>query len=57
MSTITITDEQIINLRAEARAAGDDAQARLCTKALHGDDEARAACERAICDAAAMADE
>lgn len=56
MSTITITDEQIINLRAEARAAGDEAQARLCTEALHGDDEARAACERAIRDAAAMAD-
>ena len=56
MSTITITDEQIINLRAEARAAGDEAQARLCTEALRGDDEARAACERAICDAAAMAD-
>ena len=54
-TTTQITDEQIINLRAEARAAGNETQARLCTETLHNDDETRTACERAIRDAATMA--
>ena len=33
---MSITDDQIIALRAEARLAGDHAQAALCTLALDG---------------------
>ena len=37
-------DEQIEALRREAAAAGDDAQERLCTDALRGNQAARRAC-------------
>jgi len=35
-------------LRAEAAEAGDDAQVRLCDKAIAGDDEALARCTLAL---------
>ena len=50
-----ITDAQIVDLRKEARLAGDDAQARLCTLALHGDEEALASVEKTIRDARRLA--
>ena len=51
-----ITDDQIRALSAEAAAAGDDEQVRLCKLALGGDADARAECERAIGDARAQVD-
>lgn len=55
MTTIqTVTDEQIATLRSEAAAAGDDAQVRICDRALDGDDSARAECVRVICEAGAV---
>lgn len=57
IETITITDQDIIALRCEARAAGDAVKARLCADALRGDLIARRSCEQAIRDAAAMVDE
>ena len=53
----TITDDDIRALRAEAQAAGDDAQAQLCTAALStGNDWMRARCVDAILAARAMVD-
>ena len=62
MSTVktieTITTKQIIDLRNEAEAHGDDAMATLCDVALGGGDaeSAMKACVEAIQAAEAMAD-
>lgn len=58
-----VTDEDLRALRAEAQAAGDGEQVRLCTAALpgsvgvspHDRAEARSACERVIMAARAQA--
>lgn len=46
---------EIATLRAEALLAGDDAQVRMCDRAIAGDETARAACLRVIEYAAAEA--
>ena len=51
-----VTDAQIADLRAEAAAAGDDAQVALCDDATAGDRKARLACLRVRLDALAMQD-
>lgn len=51
-----VTDRQIEALLVEAGIAGDSKQARLCKKALNGDAESRAQCERVIGDAVAMSE-
>lgn len=51
------TDAQILTLRAEAVAAGDDAQIRACDAALFGSEPALATCAEAIAAAAAMNDD
>lgn len=56
MTTITITDSQIRNLRTEAAAAGDTEQVAICDRALAGDTDAVKECERVIRAAQAMAD-
>lgn len=61
MTTATITDTQIRNLRAEAAAAGDLAQVNLCDAALGLAeawmvDEAREQCAMAIAAAADASD-
>ena len=43
-----VTDQHIRELRNEAATAGDHDQVALCTRALDGDTEARAACIRVI---------
>lgn len=43
-----ITEKQLRELRYEARQAGDEAQAELCTLALDGNEEARKACQNAL---------
>lgn len=43
-----VTDEQVDALLSEAEAAGDDAQADLCRRALDGDESARIACAEVI---------
>ena len=43
-----VTDEHVAALRAEAGAAGDFEQVRICEAALTGDKDARAECERII---------
>ncbi len=50
-----VTDEQIQSLLSEAEAAGDDAQVKICRKALRGDSVSRARCVDAIQYAEAMA--
>lgn len=55
MMTNTATDEQIDQLRVEAGAAGDLAQANLCSQALAGDSDARRVCADVIADADAQA--
>ena len=50
---MTTTREQIEQLRIEAGAHGDDAQAEMCQAALDGDEAAWKRCERVIADAAA----
>lgn len=52
----TVTREQIVALRSEAKQAGDYAMADICGQALAGDEDSIRACERAIADAAAQAD-
>ena len=47
----TITRKQIIDLRSEAKAAGDDEMADICGVALAGDEDAIRRCERVIADA------
>lgn len=49
-----ITRSQIIALRDEAAAHGDIEMVDICTKALDGDQDAWAECERVIHDAAAQ---
>ena len=49
-------DEQIEALRREAAAAGDDAQERICTDALRGNQAARRACAAVIAEARAQQD-
>lgn len=43
-----VTDEQIEALRTEAGEAGDLEQVALCDRAIDGDADARAKCERVI---------
>jgi hypothetical protein len=50
-----MTESQIIELRKEARLAGDMDMADLCWDALEGSDSARLAIARAIHAAKAMA--
>lgn len=50
----TITREQIIDLRREATAAGDDRMGDDCGQALAGDPDAIRRCERAIANARAQ---
>jgi hypothetical protein len=50
-----LTDQQIIELRKEARLAGDTDMADLCWDALEGSDSARLAVARAVHAAKAMA--
>ena len=52
-----VTDEQIDRLHTEASNVGDEAQVRLCERALDGDKEARRECARVIQAAAAMNDD
>jgi hypothetical protein len=54
INATTITDAQIIALRAEAGAAGDTATWRACGRALNGSQRARRACARVIREAAAQ---
>jgi hypothetical protein len=49
-----MNNAQIRALRDEARAAGDDEMAKICSAALAGDDDARETCARVIADAAAQ---
>lgn len=51
-----ITRSQIIALRGEAAAHGDVEMVDICNKALEGDQDAWAECERAINEAAAQSD-
>jgi hypothetical protein len=51
-----MTREQILELRDEATAAGDEAQVKLCDSALRGDQAAWSACTQVIWDARAMHD-
>jgi len=46
-----VVDEQLLALRREAAAAGDDHQVTLCTQALSGNERARRTCARVIDDA------
>lgn len=46
----TITDVEIVALRAAADAAGDDSMAEMCADALQGFDYARRECARALVD-------
>jgi hypothetical protein len=56
MDTQTVTTAaQIETLRAEAAAAGDEAQVDVCTAALEGDADARRECARVIAEADAQA--
>jgi hypothetical protein len=48
------TDKTIRALMNEAAAAGDDAMARTCQRALDGEADARDECEWAVEDAAAQ---
>lgn len=50
----TITRNQIIELRVEARMADDDAMDDICGQALAGDEDAIRKCERAIAAAQAQ---
>jgi hypothetical protein len=52
-----ITDAQVLALRAEAVAAGDDAMLRACDAALFGSEPALATCAEAMAAAAAMNDD
>lgn len=55
MTTIeTLTTEQIRTLRTEARSAGDEKMAQICTEALQGSDSARETVAEAIRSAEAM---
>ena len=54
-TSATITREQIVALRSEAKQAGDYAMADICGQALAGDEDSIRACERAI--SAAQANE
>lgn len=49
-----LTDEQIDRLHTEAGNAGDERMARICERALDGDEAAKRECARVIADAAAM---
>ena len=51
-----VTEQQLEDLSREAGAAGDMDQVRLCTRAINGDDNARAECARVIAAAAAQED-
>lgn len=44
----TIDRDDVTELRAEADKAGDSNQVAICDRALAGDDDAWAECERAI---------
>jgi hypothetical protein len=57
VNLLTITDDMIRALSAEAAEHGDDAQVEICRMAIYGDNLARLACVHAINDARAMADE
>lgn len=53
-TAVRVSPAQIRALRTEAGAAGDSAQAAICTRALDGDADARRECARVIADAAAQ---
>lgn len=53
-TTSTVTDRQISALRAEAGAAGDLAQVRICDRALRGSRRARRECALVIAAAGAQ---
>ena len=55
--TEPLTDDMIIELGREARAAGDREMASTCSLAIDGVAAAQAACAKAITDARAMDDE
>lgn len=48
---ITVTREEILQLRAEAGEAGDEQMILICNKAIEGTKLARVACQFAIQDA------
>ena len=52
----TITRQQIIDLRCEAKAADDWAMADICGQALAGDVDLIRRCERAIANAQAQSE-
>lgn len=56
LAEVTVTNDDIRQLRAEAAAHGDTDQVALCDRALGGDREAAGACVEAIRDAEAQAD-
>lgn len=53
--SMNVSDKQIEALRAEAAEASDDAQVRICDRALNGDKRAVYLCAVAIRDAKANA--
>ena len=48
---ITVTREEILQLRAKAEAAGDEQMTLICNKAIEGTKLARVACQYAVQDA------
>lgn len=55
-AVVILSDEQILALREEAIAAGDDLQASLCNSAIRGNADHRLACAVAMANAAAQQD-
>ena len=51
----SITNAQILALSTEAATAGDLDMVAICTRALAGDEAARAACQEVIEEAASQA--
>jgi len=56
-TTETITNDQILDLRAEAARVGDYEQVEICDLAIGGEHDARAECARVIARAEAAAND